>query len=124
MDIPGSVNFIDRSAVVQSSIGAILVDPENRHFVVDGCLLLDTADSVVVRYSSRVSDVLIEAEIRGLRKCCFWDANINKVTFVSVSQFGQIEELCFGHCPLQSICIPSWVEVVYKTCFAGGALTR
>jgi hypothetical protein len=53
---------------------------------------------------------------------CVSKETLQSILFESGSRLKRIKELCFRHCPLQSICIPRSVELLCQSCFSNPKL--
>jgi hypothetical protein len=51
-----------------------------------------------------------------------YDSKLQSISFESESRLRRIEESCFQFCSLQSICIPSSVEILGKSCVSESSL--
>jgi hypothetical protein len=126
--IPKDVALIDGSAFAGCSIGAILVNPGNCRFLIDGDFLVDCVDSIAVHHFGGRDDAVIRGEIKGLGKCCLAGCRdpvaLGTVTFQRLREQVAIGESCFEKVVLDSICIPRSVESLGKKCFVDVKIDR
>jgi hypothetical protein len=113
--IPRHVDFIAGSAFQESAIESIFFEPVNQRFVFQEGFLIDRIESRIVRCLNRSDQIHIPQNMEILEKSSFSGLEIKEVTFEQDLKL--IGEFCFSLSHLQSICIPSSVEILCKSCF-------
>jgi hypothetical protein len=116
--LPASVESVDGSTFLDSSLRHISVESGNRFFRASGPFLLDFEGSQIVRYFGDGPDVVIASEIETLGHCCFSCCHISSVRIDSPSRLSVIEVEAFRFCGLQSMNIPFSVTILCESCFA------
>jgi hypothetical protein len=120
--LPASVEVLDGRAFVFSPLQEIRIEPGNRFFRVSGPFLLDYDGVFIVRYFGSENEVTIPSEIDTLGVCSFSCCSISGVRFDSTSKLRLTENEALSFCgKLQSIAIPSSVEILDCYCFSGCA---
>jgi hypothetical protein len=116
--LPASVEFMDGSSFIYSSLEEICVESGNPFFGVKGGFVVDFAGVRIVRYFGCGIDVTIPNEIETLGSYSFSSRNISTIQFDAMSNVSMIESHTFEFCgQLQSICIPSLVTILGERCF-------
>jgi hypothetical protein len=118
--LPASLEEIDVSVLLETSINTISFEEGNSHFRVSGQQLLSFDGKSLLRSFGNNVEVEIGRSIECLCEQCFRDCKFLKVVkFESESSLTRIEESAFQNCSsLRSITIPRSVEILCKCCFS------
>jgi hypothetical protein len=116
--LPASVELIDGSSFMYSSLREISIESENPFIRVKDSFIVDFAGVRLIRYFGHEDEVTIGKEIETLGYCSFRCCAISHIRFELVSQRFFIEKAAFAWCRnLQSISIPGAVTVIDEYCF-------
>jgi hypothetical protein len=118
--IPGSVSFIDGSALDGIPLDSISFSPDNMRFRYREGFLEDFDRSTIYRCVGSFHSIVIPSSVVVLGKSSFaycW--LLESVTFESGSQLERIDEKAFFKSGLKSIEIPSSVVALGKRSFYG-----
>jgi hypothetical protein len=104
---------------MNSNISSISVDRGNSWFSICRTFLLDSAGHSLIQSFSRESYVILFRSIETLSRYCFSGSKqLSILIFESSSTLRQIDESAFRDCSsIESICIPSSVEIIGDFCF-------
>jgi hypothetical protein len=126
ISIPKSTDFIDGFAFHGSSITSISVQNANPRFRICAEFLLDSLDSITVRYFGGGGNVFVAKAIRVIGKTCFCRSRNESLQIALVFEAGsvlqKIDDSAFANCSSRSVCIPGSVEVLGKSCFEGAKI--
>jgi hypothetical protein len=116
--IPRNGQFVDSSAFIGMTLSSIAVESENDIFVIENDFLINVLHKKMIRNFSKSSEIEIGMNIEILRSSCFsFCRSHSSVTFESNSCLTRIESFAFSFSSLQSILIPSNVELLGSKCF-------
>jgi hypothetical protein len=122
--IPGRAKTIERSTFAGCRCQSIVVDSDNARFRVDNDFLIDINRPRLVRYFGASQSVHIRKDAEVLGRFCFAGSSqrplaIYDVLFDHNSRIRAVEEMCFSHCSLKTVCFPRSLAVLGKSCFVG-----
>jgi hypothetical protein len=116
--IPASVTAIGDSAFTSSGISPIEIEEGSVSFRVLNDLLVDFEVRSLIWVIGSPESILIPSSIQELRPCCCAWKELRAVEFERDSSLRSIGRLAFAGCrSLESILIPSSVEVLHEGCF-------
>jgi hypothetical protein len=104
---------------MSSGIFEIRIAEGNNHFRVSGDFLVSTDDNSVVRYFGDEAELEVGGEIESLSSKSFSRSTVRILTFANDSHLRRIESFAFVRSSLRVICIPSSVDWIDGSSFAG-----
>jgi hypothetical protein len=104
-------------AVAGSGIVNVTVEAGNPFLRISGDFLLDFRGVRLIRFFGSEAEVTVSNEIESISIGCFHGESVLSVKFTPGSHIVNFCELAFAASALQSICIPSSVETISKSCF-------
>jgi hypothetical protein len=119
--LPASLPRIEGSTFSGSSIETIRVDETNPNYFASGGFLVSFEGMTLIRYFKQDTTAVIGGDYGSIGPYCFESHKIlSTVAFEDGSTLTSIGECAFANCPsLESICIPSSVEIIGESCFYG-----
>ena len=117
--VPASVQFIDKNAFFGCEIGALEVDPENKHFSVQNGLMLNRDGNTILNCFCRDAAIVIQKDVVVIAKQSFSGTeSIRTVSFEVESKAKVLEEEAFASSSIESIQFQKNLESIGKKCFA------
>jgi hypothetical protein len=118
IQIPGNVEFIDKSAFAHCNCQSMLLNPDNPHFLSNGDFLVGNIAKRLIRYFGQSDRVHINRDIEILGEWCFfgYDSMV-EIVFEENSRLTQIEGSCFSGCSVRTIHIPRNVAFIDESAF-------
>jgi hypothetical protein len=118
--IPGSVDFIDGSAFTACPIDSFSIAEDNRHFELDGDLLIDLNGTRLVKSFGTSREIVIPKYVTILGpSCCASKKTLAIVSFEPGSLLKRIDAHAFFDTSLKEIEFPPFVDQIDGSAFMG-----
>jgi hypothetical protein len=115
--IPSQVNFIGESALAANAFALAGICEENDPFTIGECKVVDERDAIPVGYFGGGGRDVVSKYIRVIGHMCFSKIKFGSLNFAPDSELTLLEASCFELCLVQSITIPSSMEVIGRSNF-------